>query len=75
MYAWCATLAAAALATRFVPFRAHGEWHLWPTVLAGSIGFVAFAFSLYVVYVLELVKLASPRIRRREQEARDLKSA
>src|ERR687897_771102 len=75
MYAWRATLAAAALATRFVPFRAHGEWHLWPTVLAGSIGFVAFAFSLYVVYVLELVKLASPRIRRREQEARDLKSA
>ena len=75
MYAWCATLAAAALATRFVPFRAHGEWHLWPTVLAGSIGFVAFAFSLYVVYVLELVKLANPRIRRREQEARDLKSA
>jgi hypothetical protein len=36
---------------------------------------VAFAFSVYVVYVLELVKLASPRIRRREQEARDLKSA
>jgi UDP-GlcNAc:undecaprenyl-phosphate GlcNAc-1-phosphate transferase len=70
MYAWCVTLAAAALATRFVPFRAHGEWHLWPTVLAGAIGFVAFAFSIYVIYVLELVKLANPRLRRREEEAR-----
>ena len=35
MYAWCVTLAAAALATRFVPFREGGEWHLWPTLLAG----------------------------------------
>ena len=28
----------------------------------------AIAFSLYVVYVLEIVKLASPRARRREAE-------
>src|SRR4051795_9323678 len=32
MYLWCATLAAAALATRFIPFREHGHWHLWPSV-------------------------------------------
>jgi UDP-GlcNAc:undecaprenyl-phosphate GlcNAc-1-phosphate transferase len=68
MYAWCLTLAAAALATRFVPFRAHGVWHLWWTVLAAGIGLVAAAFSLYVIYLLELVKLASPRQRRREAE-------
>ena len=28
MWAWCVTLAGAALATRFVPFREGGEWHL-----------------------------------------------
>ena len=38
MYAWCAILAGAALATRFIPFRAHGYWHLWPTVAVGLIG-------------------------------------
>ena len=75
MYAWCVTLAGAALATRFVPFREGGEWHLWPTVLAGSIGLVAVAFSVYVVYILELVKLASPRGRRREETEPERRSA
>ena len=75
MYAWCLTLAAAALATRFVPFRAGGEWHLWPTLLAGAIGLVAFAFSVYVVYLLELVKLANPRLRRREELVRERRTA
>ena len=28
MWAWCATLAGAALATRFIPFREGGHWHL-----------------------------------------------
>jgi UDP-GlcNAc:undecaprenyl-phosphate GlcNAc-1-phosphate transferase len=69
MYAWCVTLAAAALATRFVPFRAHGEWHLGPTLVAAAIGLVALAFSLYVVYLLEIVKLASLRPRRARAEA------
>ena len=41
MYGWCLALAAAALATRFVPFREGGEWHLWPSLLAGAIGLVA----------------------------------
>jgi UDP-GlcNAc:undecaprenyl-phosphate GlcNAc-1-phosphate transferase len=70
MYAWCLTLAGAALATRFVPFREGGEWHLWPTLLAGAIGLIAFAFSVYVVYVLEIVKLANIRLRRREEPVR-----
>ena len=75
MYAWCATLAAAALATRFIPFRAHGEWHLWPTLLAAGIGLVALAFSVFVVYVLEIVKLANPLLRRREEAVRRRLSA
>jgi UDP-GlcNAc:undecaprenyl-phosphate/decaprenyl-phosphate GlcNAc-1-phosphate transferase len=65
IWAWCLSLAAAALATRFVPFRAHGVWHLWPTVLAAAIGFVAVGISVYVVYVLEIVKVANPYQRRR----------
>ena len=68
-YAWFATLAGAALATRFIPFRAHGVWHLWPTLAVAGIGLVALATSIYIVYLLEIVKLANPRIRRREQQA------
>ena len=69
MYAWCLTLAAAALATRFIPFRAHGEWHLWPTLAAATIGLVAVAFSVWVIYLLELVKLTWIRARRGQAEA------
>jgi UDP-GlcNAc:undecaprenyl-phosphate/decaprenyl-phosphate GlcNAc-1-phosphate transferase len=68
MYAWCGTLAAAALATRFVPFRDGGEWHLWPTLLAGAMGLAALAFSVYVIYALELVRLSGPRSRSREDK-------
>ena len=65
IWAWCLSLAAAALATRFVPFREHGVWHLWPSVLAAAIGLVAVGISVYVVYVLEIVKVANPYQRRR----------
>ena len=75
MYAWCVTLAGAAFATRFVPFREGGEWHLWPTLLAVAIGLVAVAFSIYVVYVLEIVKLTNRRGRRREEAERERKTA
>jgi UDP-GlcNAc:undecaprenyl-phosphate GlcNAc-1-phosphate transferase len=73
LWAWCAILAGAALATRFVPFRAHGHWNLWPTVGVSLIAFVALAASAYVVIVLEILKLK--RVRewagwRREAEAR-----
>jgi hypothetical protein len=70
MYAWCAILAGAALATRFIPFRAHGVWHIGPTLAVGAIGLAALAASVYIVYLLEIVKLANPRIRRREREER-----
>src|SRR5215218_5971865 len=75
MWAWCLTLAGAALATRFVPFREHGDWHLWPTIAVAVIGAVALAFSVYVVYFLEIVKLGNPYLRRREQEVRQRLSA
>jgi UDP-GlcNAc:undecaprenyl-phosphate/decaprenyl-phosphate GlcNAc-1-phosphate transferase len=65
IWVWCLSLAAAALATRFIPYREHGVWHLWPTLEATAIGLVAVAISIYVVYVLEIVKIANPYQRRR----------
>ncbi len=75
MYVWCAILAGGALATRFIPFRAHGVWHVWPTLAVAGIGLTALATSIYIVYLLEIVKLANPRIRRREEAARERKTA
>ena len=69
LYFWVASLAAAALGTRYLPFREHGRWHLWPTVGATAIGLVAVVSSVYMIYLLEIVKLANPRIRRRRREA------
>jgi UDP-GlcNAc:undecaprenyl-phosphate GlcNAc-1-phosphate transferase len=71
MWAWCATLAAAALATRFVPFREGGHWHAWGTLAVAGIAAGALAFSVYIVYLLEIVKLANPRLRRREDDGED----
>jgi UDP-GlcNAc:undecaprenyl-phosphate GlcNAc-1-phosphate transferase len=75
IWGWCVSLAAAALATRFVPFRAHGFWHPWWTLLAGGIGLFAVLFSVYVVYVLEIVKLANPIQKRRRTDDPLKKSA
>jgi UDP-GlcNAc:undecaprenyl-phosphate GlcNAc-1-phosphate transferase len=68
MWLWCASLAGAALATRFVPFREGGEWHPWETLAVVGIALFAVAFSIYVVYLLEIVKLMNPRVRRRDRE-------
>jgi UDP-GlcNAc:undecaprenyl-phosphate/decaprenyl-phosphate GlcNAc-1-phosphate transferase len=68
MWLWCATLAAAAIATRFVSPRPGGEWDVGEALIAGAIAFLALAFSVYVIYLLEIVKLMNPRIRRRERE-------
>ena len=70
MYLWCALLAAAALATRFLPPRPRGDWDLSNALISGVLGLAAIAASLYIAYLLEIVKLANPRIRRREEAAR-----
>lgn len=75
MYVWCGSLAAAALATRFLPPRPHGTWDLSNLLLGGAFGALALAFSIYVVYLLELVKLTNPLLRRREQAVRERRSA
>jgi UDP-GlcNAc:undecaprenyl-phosphate/decaprenyl-phosphate GlcNAc-1-phosphate transferase len=71
MWAWTASLGVAALATRFIPFREGGEWHLWESVAVVAIAVAALAFSVYVVYLLEIVKLANPRVRRRRSQAEE----
>jgi UDP-GlcNAc:undecaprenyl-phosphate GlcNAc-1-phosphate transferase len=68
LWTWCGTLALAALATRFAPPHHHGHWSVTNALIDAAAGLAAIAFSLYVVYLLELVKLASPRARRREAE-------
>ena len=50
------------------PPHAHGDWRTGPTIAVGLIGAVALGASVYMVYLLEIVKLANPRIRRRERE-------
>jgi UDP-GlcNAc:undecaprenyl-phosphate GlcNAc-1-phosphate transferase len=70
MYAWCAILAAAALSTRFLPPRPRGEWDVSNAIIDGAVGLAAVAASIYIAYLLEIVKLANPRIRRREEQAR-----
>jgi UDP-GlcNAc:undecaprenyl-phosphate GlcNAc-1-phosphate transferase len=70
LWAWCGTLALAALATRFAPPHHRGDWNLTNLALDLAAGLLALTFSLYVVYLLELVKLASPRARRRATQSR-----
>ena len=70
LYVWCATLALAALATRFVHPHRHGHWDAGNVAVDAVIGLLAVGASIYVVYLLEIVKLANPFIRRREEAER-----
>jgi UDP-GlcNAc:undecaprenyl-phosphate GlcNAc-1-phosphate transferase len=58
IYGWTLTLAALALALRFVPYSDHhGHFNMkWSLVLVGF-GLLAFAASVYLVLVLEILKL------------------
>jgi UDP-GlcNAc:undecaprenyl-phosphate GlcNAc-1-phosphate transferase len=70
LYAWCATLALAALATKFVHPHPGGHWNLPGVAIDTAIGLLALGASIYVVYLLEIVKPANPFIRRREEATR-----
>jgi UDP-GlcNAc:undecaprenyl-phosphate GlcNAc-1-phosphate transferase len=65
LYGWTLALAALALALRFIPYSDHhGHFHTgWTLVLIGF-GLLAVGASLYLVYVLEILKFT--RFRRRE---------
>ena len=70
LWGWCGTLALAALATRFVaPRPDHRHWSALHVGIDAAVALAAVAASVYVVYLLEIVKLANPFIRRREEQA------
>ncbi|MDX6505527.1 MAG: UDP-GlcNAc:undecaprenyl-phosphate/decaprenyl-phosphate GlcNAc-phosphate transferase [Gaiellaceae bacterium] len=58
LYAWTVSLAGLAVALRFVPYSDHhGHFNTgWSLVMAG-LGLLALAASVYLVYVLEILKL------------------
>jgi UDP-GlcNAc:undecaprenyl-phosphate GlcNAc-1-phosphate transferase len=56
LYAWCTSLAGLALAIRFVHYRDRAGVHYGSTALLAALGVVALAFTVYVVYVLEILK-------------------
>jgi UDP-GlcNAc:undecaprenyl-phosphate GlcNAc-1-phosphate transferase len=70
LYGWCLTLALAALATRFVHPHPHGDWDPVNLGIDVAVAGLAIAASVYIVYLLEIIKLANPFIRRREELAR-----
>jgi UDP-GlcNAc:undecaprenyl-phosphate GlcNAc-1-phosphate transferase len=73
LYAWTLLLAAFALALRFVPYSDHkGHLYLGWTLVMATIGLCVAVASVYLVYVLEILKfrrLDSIRLRRLRPEA------
>jgi UDP-GlcNAc:undecaprenyl-phosphate/decaprenyl-phosphate GlcNAc-1-phosphate transferase len=61
LWVWCGTLALAALATRFAPPHHHGRWSATNLAIDAGAALLAVAFSAYVVYLLEIVKLSALR--------------
>ncbi|HTY97484.1 MAG TPA: hypothetical protein VMB91_10615, partial [Solirubrobacteraceae bacterium] len=73
LYAWTLMLAGLALALRFVPYSDHrGHYSTGWTLVILAIGVVVAAASVYLVYVLEILKfrrLDAIRLRRLRPEA------
>jgi UDP-GlcNAc:undecaprenyl-phosphate GlcNAc-1-phosphate transferase len=63
LYAWTIVMSALALALRFVPYSDnHGHFDaLWTAVMLVLIA-AALAYSVYLVYVLEILKLRRAKI-------------
>jgi UDP-GlcNAc:undecaprenyl-phosphate/decaprenyl-phosphate GlcNAc-1-phosphate transferase len=70
LWTWCAMLALAALATRFAPPHPRGHWKVTNAAIDAGAGLAVLAFSFYVVYLLEIVKLANRRPRRRNASSK-----
>jgi UDP-GlcNAc:undecaprenyl-phosphate GlcNAc-1-phosphate transferase len=63
LYAWTLMLAGVAMALRFVPFdpQHNGHYRLGWSLLMGGILLIALAASVYLVYVLEILKFRGVR--------------
>jgi UDP-GlcNAc:undecaprenyl-phosphate/decaprenyl-phosphate GlcNAc-1-phosphate transferase len=73
LYAWTLLLAGLALALRFVPYSDHkGHLHTGWTLVMAALALLVAAASVYLVYVLEILKfrrLDALRVRRLSPEA------
>ena len=73
LYAWTLLLAGLALALRFVPYSDHkGHYYTGWTLVIFAIGLLVVAASVYLVYVLEILKfrrLDTTRLRRLRPDA------
>jgi UDP-GlcNAc:undecaprenyl-phosphate GlcNAc-1-phosphate transferase len=70
LYAWTVSLAALALALRFVPYsQDDGHLNVGWSVVMGAFGLLALAASVYLVYVLELFKFRRFRERQLRRAA------
>jgi UDP-GlcNAc:undecaprenyl-phosphate GlcNAc-1-phosphate transferase len=64
LYAWSVLLAGVAVALRYVPYSDHhGHYHLGWSLVMGALALIAVAASVYLVYVLEILKFKHWRAR------------
>jgi UDP-GlcNAc:undecaprenyl-phosphate GlcNAc-1-phosphate transferase len=64
LYGWTVLLAGVAIALRIVPYSDHrGHYRLGWSLVMAAIALVALAASVYLVYVLEILKFRRLRIR------------
>ena len=64
LYGWTLMLAGVAVALRFVPYSDHnGHYHLGWVLVMVAIGLIAVAASIYLIYVLEILKFKNRRAR------------
>jgi UDP-GlcNAc:undecaprenyl-phosphate GlcNAc-1-phosphate transferase len=62
LYSWTVMLAGIALALRFVPYSDHkGHYHVGWALLMGGIVLIGLAASVYLIYVLEILKFKTRR--------------
>ena len=72
LYAWTVALAGLALALRFVPYSDdRGNFDLGWSLVIASFGLLALAATIYLVYVLEILKFRRFRERQLRREALD----
>jgi UDP-GlcNAc:undecaprenyl-phosphate GlcNAc-1-phosphate transferase len=72
LYGWTLSLAALALALRFVPYSDdHGHFNTGWTIVMIGFGVIALAASFYLVYVLEILKFRRFRERQLRRSGAD----
>ncbi len=72
LYGWTLMLAGVALALRFIPYSNHrGTYHLGWMLVIVAIGLIAIAASVYLIYVLEILKFKNRRSRELRTEDPD----